>query len=258
MGCPAGTFSTAKAATFCLQCDVASFSSVPGQTACAACPPVCSRVLKRLLAECAIQGEYSSLRGSSNCSSCASGRFANVAGHSVCSSCGPGTFAQTGATACSPCAAGHVQNLNGQSSCSACSPGYTATLPQSTVGALEFIHGVHSRCLQQCTLCDKGTYAAVAGSPTCSPCPGGTFQGFTGQVCVVSMMLLFIRCACADVLSQLLARLLLKPRPKRVHILPFSLRRFFLWHRHLCALRHRSISKRRQNHVYLPRFILFG
>jgi hypothetical protein len=68
----------------------------------------------------------------SECQACTSGHYSSLDGSSVCSTCRAGSFSLPLATTCSSCAAGSYNVLNGSETCIPCSPGKYAAASGST------------------------------------------------------------------------------------------------------------------------------
>ena len=88
------------------------------------------------------------------CTTCPAGMYAFGANSAVCSPCLEGTFSEMGSAVCSPCAAGSVSETFA-ALCDLCEPGY------------------FSSSKSQCSQCAAGSFSAVSGSSTCTPCDSG-------------------------------------------------------------------------------------
>ena len=146
--CPAGSFSSAAAATSnatCQLCPPGSFSAQQGSTNCTLCP----------------RGSYSSAQGASQpCTLCPGGTSSADTGglsQAVCQPCAAGTYsalASGGGQVCMACAAGTFSSAvgaNSSAACQACAAGTFSAAPGST----------------SCTACPLGQYA-FAGSVACN------------------------------------------------------------------------------------------
>lgn len=148
--CPAGTYSSADAASKCTPCPTGTYSPVTGlagdsSAVCLACPA----------------GTASNALGATSltaCASCATGSFASLAESSACTPCPVGMFASgRGALTCSQCSSGTYASSTGSPSCASCPAG---TYAPATNGA-----GATT-----CHDCPRGFFSDQASS-LCSPCP---------------------------------------------------------------------------------------
>ena len=183
--CFAGTYSLSSGAASCLACPAGTASSAVGASSypCAACPV----------------GTYGALAGASTCTACGAGTFAASTGLTACAACAAGTFlAGLGANssaACLPCAAGSFAQAAGSTACAQCPSGsYTPSTGQSACAGVACAAGLYgpagrtTAAAATCTPCPVGTYAGFSGSTACYPCPPGTSQSVVGAVACVSAL----------------------------------------------------------------------
>jgi hypothetical protein len=124
-------------------------------------------------------GNFSSLKGQSECSICAAGSFSLTFGaQDACTSCEKGTKGPTpGATTCYPCEAGTFAPFEGLSLCYMCTPGTYSNVTRYPDTCIECPGSYYSNSSGaiSCKACADGTYTSGFGASTCSRCDPGTY-----------------------------------------------------------------------------------
>ena len=171
--CGPGTHSGAGASD-CDHCPFGTYSSSSGAEHCIACP-----------------SDRTGTKGSAaisidNCSTvCSPGQY-GVDGLVPCTACSPGSFSVSPASsACQQCPVGKYQPSANQSTCLTCIQNKSTAFPGSNsskqclavCSAGSF--GVYG--LENCTLCQPGTYTSDSRHGSCTSCPADTFANQSGM-----------------------------------------------------------------------------
>ena len=171
--CPAGSF---HAGNNCNYCTPGKFSTIPGSTSCTSCESgtysqATGANSATTCTPCPV-GKFSESSGSADCTQCPAGTNSTSTGASSaddCLDCGIGKFGTSDASACIDCVAGRFATNPKSSSCQQCGAGTASSAIAATLAST-------------CVDCVAGSFSPISGSPSCTLCIAGEFEALAGQV----------------------------------------------------------------------------
>ena len=175
--CIEGTYNSdgiQRPSTPCFPCNSGNFSSLKGQSECSICAPGSYTAASDAWTSCSPceRGKFSTLHGASVCSFCSTGKFTPLSGLTACFWCQPGSYSDERVPdACPECPPSSFSNASGVTGCQSCGDGaYTSGFGFST-----------------CSWCAPGTYLVQPAANTsgshdqkphteCHVCGVGTYS----------------------------------------------------------------------------------
>ena len=182
--CPTNTYTNNIASTLCIPAPFGYFSS-PNSTNITACPLGTFRDSSVSNCTACADGYYADRAGSPSCTPAQAGYFVSTSDRSTqvpcpagktsasasasCLACPLGTFTEIpGLPACVPCPSGTYANTAGSAICLACQPGSVSDWPNPAPYGMDY------------HLWNTSTISSFQ-SPTCMPCPAGSYQPLSSQ-----------------------------------------------------------------------------